>query len=113
MYKVEFVLDSFSSDLASSSESFRIAGTRRVRVKQDPDSYEGQLDRRDYFVAKSRGPFVVVITTHADGGNSHLDGVTTILVATKEDGGTGASVFAAMGDFRNHHRLAPVETAAV
>jgi hypothetical protein len=117
MFRVEFYLDFFGSSLASMSQSFRIAGAGRVRVKQDPESFVGQLDRRDYFVARSSKPFVVVITTKAEGGDAHLDGQTLVLVATDQDGYTGATVHAAGSDYNKYRRFqqvveAPAESAA-
>ncbi len=86
MYKVNFSLDFFGSGLASMSQSFQLAGGARIRVKKSPDSFVGASDRRDYFTAKSSKPFVVVITTKADGQDAILDGEIVVLVAVNKNG---------------------------
>ena len=80
MYTVKFNLEWFSSDLASSSESFIRAGTERVRVRLVDQGNYGPCDGYVTYVAKSRSPFVIIITRRGDGGNSHM-GMTTVLSA--------------------------------
>jgi hypothetical protein len=105
MYKVKFHIDSFGSSLATMSQSFSFAGAgERVRVKRVGDPV-GSLDRREYFVARSKTPFAVIIATRGDGGDSHLDGDVKILVATNERGNPGASVFVAIGGDNPEDRL--------
>jgi len=100
MYTVKFCVDFFRSNLAWTEEAFRTVSLigERVRVKSDGEPYVGKLDRRDCLIAKSRGPFMVIITTNAGGKNVHMDGRTTVLIATDEGGNMGARLYAVVDD---------------
>ena len=111
MFRAKFHIDRFASDLATSTETFEIAGAGCVRVKK-VSTFEGTCDISETFVAKSRMPFVVVITTEADGGNAHMDGRTEILVATDKEGHSGATISASMGGNPTQWRNLRLEPAA-
>ncbi|MBI4054160.1 MAG: hypothetical protein HY397_02410 [Candidatus Doudnabacteria bacterium] len=94
MYTIDFEVERFSSNLAWSAQRFEKLGRARVRVEEIEGGYYDPLTEVRRFRAKSRKPFVVVVTTKAGGQDAHLDGDLAVLVAAV--------------DSRGRHRAVPV-----